>query len=750
MLEYMQINAMTEFGRYEVIEEIGRGAMGAVFKANDPVMERVVAIKTILAAALAGPQAEEYRERFKREARAAGRLSHPGVVTVYDVGVQEGTPYLVMEFVPCRTLEKAFDSGDRFTLERTLELGQQLASALAYAHKNGVVHRDVKPANILLTADTPERAKITDFGVAKLSAAQATSTGALLGTPAFMAPEQFTGMGVDGRSDLFSLGVVLYWMATGDKPFSGDTITAVSYKIVHTEPIPPRTLNRAISPALESVLLKCLEKDPAQRYQSGELLAQDLGKLREGRTTASQISAMQTVASAPPAMDPEATIPLAAKAAPGMPAAATSDTQETLALSSAGPARQSRIPSPEAAPVQGGVSTGGVAPTSALPADGAARGSSAASPEVRVAKRAAATTAGPGAVSPSPTRSGSSVPASGVPPRPQPQPRPAPRSSSSRYWMIAAAALLILGVLWGAGVVKQKRDEAAATAALAAQREAAAKAHATKEAHETKKQEAAERREEKAEKLAAKEKAQLGPPSKPNVEKAKEEPREEPQPDISNYALRLEIYAAASTTVEVQPDDRPAASRLLNAGRKMMVGADKVFLVRTDNAGALKLKMNDRDLAGLGPLGAPRTVRLTARDLKATLSGGTDSSGGGAAKSAAPAENPAPRGGQATLQIAVANMPKLADIIVWVDDKPIFRQNGTGERGFATISEQRRVAPGNHVFRVYVGSVAIKKGIQKTISGDFAASESKTLRIETRFRGMAHDVSKLGLVLTLK
>jgi serine/threonine protein kinase len=273
-------------GRYQIIAELGHGAMGSVYRAHDPTMDRTVAIKTILAGALSGPLAGEYRERFIREARAAGRLSHPGIVTVYDVSEQDGTPYLVMEFVAGRSLAAAMDAGERFSIDRIYELGQQVAEALGYAHRNGVVHRDVKPANILLAAPGPgevERAKLADLGVAKLTATQITTTGQLLGTPAFMPPEQFTGVPIDGRADLFSLGVILYWLATGDKPFAGDTITAVSYKIVHSEPAPPRRINPAVPVALEKIIMKCLEKDPATRYSTGEVLAADLAAGHAGR-----------------------------------------------------------------------------------------------------------------------------------------------------------------------------------------------------------------------------------------------------------------------------------------------------------------------------------------------------------------------------------------------------------------------------------------------------------------------------------
>jgi len=272
-------------GRYEIVAVLGHGAMGAVYQAQDPKMDRTVAIKTILATALSGPLADEYRERFIREARAAGRLTHSGIVTVYDVGEDNDIPYLVMEYVNGRSLATAMETGDRFNFDRIYELGFQVADALGYAHRHGVVHRDVKPANILLATPAPgelERAKIADLGVAKLAASQITTTGQLLGTPAFMAPEQFTGAPIDGRADLFSLGVIVYWLATGDKPFGGDTITAVSYKIVNVEPPMPRRLNPAVPLALEKIIMRCLEKDPAARYPSGEALAADLAAARAG------------------------------------------------------------------------------------------------------------------------------------------------------------------------------------------------------------------------------------------------------------------------------------------------------------------------------------------------------------------------------------------------------------------------------------------------------------------------------------
>ena len=299
------MDAPTLIGRYEIVAELGRGAMGSVFKARDPMVGRIVALKTIHAAALTGENAAEYRARFNREARASGVLAHPAIVPVFDVGECGGAPFLVMEFVEGRTLAEAIKKGERFTLDRVCDFGQQLADALGYAHRQGVIHRDIKPANILLTSREvygSERPRITDFGIAKLAASELTTTGQLLGTPSYMPPEQFTGAPIDGRADLFSLGVILYSLATGEQPFPGDTATAVSYKVVYTEPIPPSKLNPAVPQGIEAVILKCLAKSPANRYQTGEELAQDLATLHANP------NATNLLAATPAAIDPNATL----------------------------------------------------------------------------------------------------------------------------------------------------------------------------------------------------------------------------------------------------------------------------------------------------------------------------------------------------------------------------------------------------------------------------------------------------------
>ena len=272
-------------GRYELMEEIGRGAMGAVYKAHDPQIGRTVALKVVLTG---GEESEELRtqkERFYREARAAGKLHHPGIVAIHDVGEDtHGSPYLVMEFVEGTTLEKELSSSSAaktFNFSQRLLLAIEIAEALDYAHLGGVIHRDIKPSNILIATDG--RPKIADFGIAKLVDSQATVGTQLMGTPAFISPEQLIGSPADVRSDIFSFGVMLYWLFTGVRPFHGETMTSVGYQVVHTTPPPARQLNGALPEALDRILFRCLAKDPADRYQSVREVASALEALRDGR-----------------------------------------------------------------------------------------------------------------------------------------------------------------------------------------------------------------------------------------------------------------------------------------------------------------------------------------------------------------------------------------------------------------------------------------------------------------------------------
>ena len=272
-------------GRYEVIGELGRGAMGAVYKARDPQIGRTVAIKMIVTGNQTPEELEEYKRRFYREAQTAGQMSHPGIVTIYDVNEDEyGQPYLVMEFIEGMTLEKLLApagpgrSPSTRSLRESLDIAIQVADAFDYAHRRNVIHRDIKPANILVTPEG--KAKIADFGIAKMIGTQMTHAGLLVGTPAFMSPEQITGGQIDSRSDIFSFGIVLYWMCTGAKPFAGQAITEVAYKVVHATPIPVRQLNADLPPDMEVIIARCLAKKPDERYQRGRDLANDLENLK--------------------------------------------------------------------------------------------------------------------------------------------------------------------------------------------------------------------------------------------------------------------------------------------------------------------------------------------------------------------------------------------------------------------------------------------------------------------------------------
>jgi len=274
-----------QLGRYEIVAELGRGAMGAVFRARDPKIDRTVAIKTISVSASSKHDAEHYRQRFFREAQAAGRLSHPGIVTIYDVGEDETTqtPFIVMECVEGSSLDRlvAATPGGKLPREIAIRLVQQIAEALDYAHKQGIVHRDIKPANIMVT--TEGQPKVADFGIAKLAMAETTLPGHVVGTPAYMSPEQLNGKALDGRSDLFSLGVITYWLLTGVKPFDGDTITEICVQVVTKKPAPPSEIAPGLSGSFDYVLSRALAKDPATRYQNGRELAADLDDLGAGR-----------------------------------------------------------------------------------------------------------------------------------------------------------------------------------------------------------------------------------------------------------------------------------------------------------------------------------------------------------------------------------------------------------------------------------------------------------------------------------
>jgi tRNA A-37 threonylcarbamoyl transferase component Bud32 len=260
--------------RYEPLEILGQGAMGVVYKARDRDLDRIVAIKTIHPNSVAsGHDVNAIATRLSQEAMAAARLGHPGIVAVYDVGRVADTPYIVMEYFTGRTLAEMLEAG-ALPPARAVDVALQVCRALEYAHAQGVVHRDIKPTNIMV--DARGHAKLTDFGVARLVDKPANETPVMVGTPAYMSPEQARGGAADARSDVFALGAVLYETLTGAKAFPGDDFTAVLDDVQHTEPVPPRERNFVVSPALDGVVRRAMEKDPDDRYRDAAALGEAL------------------------------------------------------------------------------------------------------------------------------------------------------------------------------------------------------------------------------------------------------------------------------------------------------------------------------------------------------------------------------------------------------------------------------------------------------------------------------------------
>ena len=272
-----------EYGRYQVEKELGRGSMGMVYQAYDPQIDRRVALKVLRPDLLTS---EGFAQRFLKEARAIGRLSHPNIVVVHDVGSDQGTIYIAMEFLTGEPFHEVMRNKE-FSDKEIILLGSQVARVLDYAHQHGIVHRDIKPSNIILSPDG--QIKITDFGIAHIedpSAAQQTRAGEVLGTPAYMSPEQVLGNPVDGRSDVYSLGVILYELSTGVRPFRGENLAAIFMAVTQQTPLEPAEVKPTVSPELSGIIMKCLNKAPEERFQSGRELAAALEGVGQPEVTA--------------------------------------------------------------------------------------------------------------------------------------------------------------------------------------------------------------------------------------------------------------------------------------------------------------------------------------------------------------------------------------------------------------------------------------------------------------------------------
>ncbi len=265
-------------GRYEIESELGKGAMGAVYLGKDPKISRVVAIKTMaLSQEFEEEELNDVKERFFREAETAGRLNHPNIVTIYDAGDEHDLAYIAMEYLKGTDLVKHVKKDNLLPLTKVLELMQQAADALGYAHSLNVVHRDIKPANIMWDPES-DSLKITDFGIARITDSSKTKTGMVLGTPSYMSPEQLAGKKIEGPSDLFSLGVMLFQMVTGELPFKGDSMAALMYKIANEAHPAPESINPDLPRCVSIVINRALQKDIAKRYQTGKQMAEDIEK----------------------------------------------------------------------------------------------------------------------------------------------------------------------------------------------------------------------------------------------------------------------------------------------------------------------------------------------------------------------------------------------------------------------------------------------------------------------------------------
>ncbi len=281
-----------QIGKYRIARALGKGAMGMVYEGFDPVIERRVAIKTILAEYLEGDEMQEATARFKREAQAGGRLQHPSIVAVYEYGDTGEMAFIVMEYVDGKELRRILADGVRFDLIEVFEIMKQLLAALDYSHKQGVVHRDIKPANLMIT--TGPKVKIMDFGIARLESSSLTQVGTVVGTPTHMSPEQLMGLQADGRADLWSSGVILYELLTGLSPFLAESPATVMHKVLQTDPKPPSALAAALPKGFDIVVARALAKKADERFQTAREFQAAMLQALQGKNPAATAGAMRT------------------------------------------------------------------------------------------------------------------------------------------------------------------------------------------------------------------------------------------------------------------------------------------------------------------------------------------------------------------------------------------------------------------------------------------------------------------------
>jgi len=268
-------------GRYEIERELGKGAMGSVYLGKDPKISRVVAIKTMaLSQEFVADKLLEVKNRFFREAEAAGKLTHPNIVTIYDAGEEHDLAYIAMEFLKGSDLTGYIKKDRLLPIDKVLDLIKRAADGLGYAHASNVVHRDIKPANIMWDPKT-DSMKITDFGIARITDSSKTKTGLVLGTPSYMSPEQLSGVKISGQSDLFSLGVMMYQLVTGELPFKGDSMATLMYKITNEQHASPDTIDPEVPRCVCVIINRAMEKDTRKRYKTGMQMSEDIAKCQK-------------------------------------------------------------------------------------------------------------------------------------------------------------------------------------------------------------------------------------------------------------------------------------------------------------------------------------------------------------------------------------------------------------------------------------------------------------------------------------
>lgn len=331
---------LRKLGKYDVVRILGRGAMGTVYEGFDPIIDRRVAIKTVSLDGADEPEAAEDLLRFKREAQAAGRLTHPNIVGVYDYGETDEIAYIVMEYVEGHSLKSLLDKGERFAAADAVRMMEALLSGLAYSHEHGVIHRDIKPANVMITGEG--RVKLADFGVARIESSSLTQAGTMIGTPSYMSPEQFMGQTIDSRTDIYSAGVMFYQLLTGEKPFEG-SITAIMHKVLNVDPPAPSLLSISVTPKLDAIVRKAMSKRPDDRFATASEFAEALAS--------SETEVPEPAGPQGDGFDGDATMIAGAVPLPRPPAATPAPTQPSAGL------EQSSVESPR----NRGLLLGGVA-----------------------------------------------------------------------------------------------------------------------------------------------------------------------------------------------------------------------------------------------------------------------------------------------------------------------------------------------------------------------------------------------------